>query len=145
MSGACDGFENILDARFTDAGNDILCNPISPAITGDVKPLQELLEFNGENALGIWKLRVVDSADDDLGKLNDWSLEICSLEAVLAVNNYVFDNFKIFPNPSDGRFRIQFNSENTADVEISVYDLLGRKIANRVFKNSFTAFDEEID
>jgi hypothetical protein len=90
-------------------------------------------------------LRVVDSWEDDFGTLNDWSLEICNSEPVLAVNNFVFDQFKIFPNPSNGRFRIQFNSKITGDVDAILYDLLGRKVAERTFSSNDNAFDEEVN
>ena len=110
-----------------------------------MQPLQALSEFTGESTKGIWKLRVVDSWEEDTGVLNDWSLEICNSEPVLGVNNFVFDQFKIFPNPSDGRFRIQFNSENTGDVDVTLYDLLGRTVGERTFNNSDNAFDEEIN
>ena len=117
----------------------------SPGISGTIEPIQELSTFNGENAQGNWILKVVDGAADDIGFLEAWSLEICSSEAVLGVNNYVFDDFTVFPNPSDGRFNVKFRSEETSDVEILVYDILGRKIVKKNFKNLSNNFDERID
>jgi len=63
----------------------------------------------------------------------------------LGVNNYVFDEFVVFPNPSDGQFNVKFRSEETSDVEILLYDLLGRKIVQRNFKNAANRFNEVID
>jgi subtilisin-like proprotein convertase family protein len=144
LSGACNGSENIVNAIFDDSGVEIECQ-FNPGITGVVRPFQPLTEFNGESTRGIWKLRVVDSWEDDFGTLNDWSLEICNSEPVLAVNNFVFDQFKIFPNPSNGRFRIQFTSQITGDVDAILYDLLGRKVAERTFSSNDNAFDEEVN
>ena len=145
LSGACNGSENIANAIFDDSGVEIECQfPPSPGIAGVVRPFQPLSEFTGESTRGVWKLRVVDSWEDDTGVLNDWSLEICNSEPVLAVNNFVFDQFKIFPNPSNGRFRIQFNSDNTGDVDVLLYDLLGRKVAAKSFSDDANAFDEEV-
>jgi len=144
LSGACNGSENIVNATFDDSGVEIECQ-FNPGITGVVRPFQPLTEFIGESTRGIWKLRVVDSWEDDFGTLNDWSLEICNSEPVLAVNNFVFDQFKIFPNPSNGRFRIQFNSQITGDVDAILYDLLGRKVAERTFSSNDNAFDEEVN
>ena len=144
LSGACNGSENIVNAIFDDSGVEIECQ-FNPGITGVVRPFQPLSEFSGESTRGIWKLRVVDSWEDDFGTLNDWSLEICNSEPVLAVNNFVFDQFKIFPNPSNGRFRIQFNSKITGDVDAILYDLLGRKVAERTFSSNDNAFDEEVN
>ena len=144
LSGACNGSENIVNAIFDDTGVEIECQ-FDPGITGVVRPFQPLSEFTGESTRGIWKLRVVDSWEDDFGALNDWSLEICNSEPVLAVNNFVFDQFKIFPNPSNGRFRIQFTSQITGDVDAILYDLLGRKVAERTFSSNDNAFDEEVN
>jgi subtilisin-like proprotein convertase family protein len=144
LSRTCTNSLNIVDAIFDDSGVDIECQ-FNPGITGVVKPFQPLSEFTGENTRGIWKLRVFDREEQDFGTLNDWSLEICNSEPVLAVNNFVFDQFKIFPNPSDGRFRIQFNSEITGDVDVALYDLLGRKVAERSFSDSDNSFDEEVN
>lgn len=40
-------------------------------------PLQSLSAFNGEEAQGDWRLRVIDDANADGGELQTWSLEIC--------------------------------------------------------------------
>jgi len=144
LSGACVNSNNIVDAIFDDSGAEIECQ-FDPGITGVVRPFQPLSEFTGESTRGIWKLRVVDSEERDFGILNNWSLEICNSEPVLAVNNFVFDQFKIFPNPSNGRFRIQFNSEITGDVDLILYDLLGRKVAAQKFSSNANAFDEEVN
>ncbi len=145
LSGACNGSENMENLIFDDNGGVIECQfPPAPGLTGEIQPLQPLSEFTGESTQGIWKLKVVDSWDEDTGVLNEWSLEICTSEPVLGVNNFVFDQFKIFPNPSNGRFRIQFNSDNTGDVDVLLYDLLGRKVAAKSFSDDANAFDEEV-
>jgi hypothetical protein len=40
---------------------------------------------------------------------------------------------------------VKFRSEETSDVEILVYDLLGRKIVKKNYKNLSNNFDERID
>ena len=47
-----------------------------PPFTDTFKPEGDLTAFNGENANGTWKLRIVDSEQDDVGTLNRWSLTI---------------------------------------------------------------------
>jgi len=144
INNACDASENI-QVVFSDDGDPLSCNVFSPGIAGTIKPAQELSLFKGENAQGNWTLKVVDGGAVDTGFIEAWSLEICSSEPVLAVNNYVFDDFTVFPNPSDGRFSVKFRSEETSDVEIFVYDLLGRKIVKKNYKNLSNKFDERID
>lgn len=144
LNSDCDDGEDV-QVIFSDAGDPLSCNFSSPAISGVKKPRQELSIFNGENAQGNWTLTIVDDAPVDTGVLEAWSLEICSSEPVLGVNNYVFDNFKVYPNPSDGIFKVKFNSEETGDVDIMIYDLLGRKISHKVFKSQENIFDENLD
>jgi len=144
ISNACSD-RNDIEAVISDDGEVLSCNFGSPAISGSVKPVDQLSSFNGENAQGNWILRVVDNGLADFGFIEAWSIEICSSEPVLGVNNYVFDEFVVFPNPSDGQFNVKFRSEETSDVEILLYDLLGRKIVQRNFKNAANRFNEVID
>ena len=109
------------------------------------KPIQEFSNFNGENAIGNWILTVIDDEAIDTGTLEAWSLEICSSEAVLGVNNYVYDDFTVYPNPSDGNFKVKFRSDDLGDVDILIYDLLGRKVVEKTFKSPSNNFEEELN
>jgi hypothetical protein len=51
----------------------------------------------------------------------------------------------VYPNPSNGIFNLEFNSKNTSDVEINIYDMMGRSILTRIFKNKSTTFLESIN
>ncbi|RLD85693.1 MAG: hypothetical protein DRJ07_02515 [Bacteroidetes bacterium] len=143
LSGACDSSDDIV-VTFDDTGTDINCSFNAPAISGIIKPAQALFAFKGESSNGVWKLKVVDGAEADTGNLQSWSLKICTSEPVLGVNNYVFNNFKVYPNPSNGIFNIEFNSKNTSDVEINLYDIMGRTILRKVFKTTSSTFKERI-
>jgi len=57
----------------------------------------------------------------------------------------VFNNFKVYPNPSNGIFNVEFNSRSTSNVEIKLFDIMGRNILKRVFKNNSTMFNERIN
>ena len=90
-------------------------------------------------------MKVVDGWDGDAGVIESWSIELCTSEPSLAVNNYVFDNFKVYPNPSSGIFNIEFTSKSTNDVSITVFDLLGRKIIQKEYIKSTTSFKDVIN
>ena len=63
----------VLDDDDEDAPSII--NGAAP-FTGTFKPDGDLTAFNGENANGTWKLRIVDMEQDDVGAVNRWSLTI---------------------------------------------------------------------
>lgn len=75
ISKNCGNLNNII-AVFDDEGAEFNCSG-NPAISGTVKPLGSLSSFNGESTLGEWTLEVEDSAVDDGGSLDAFSLEIC--------------------------------------------------------------------
>ncbi len=144
ISNACDAREDI-QVVLSDNGDVLSCNFSSPGISGTKKPVDALSVFNGENAQGNWILKVVDGAADDFGNIEGWSIEVCSSEAILGVNNYVFDEFTVFPNPSDGEFTIKFRSEEISDVDVMIYDLLGRKVIQKTFRDPSASFEETLD
>ncbi len=144
ISGSCANGDDI-DVTFEDNGITINCLTSIPVITGIVKPTQTLSGLISENSTGTWKLIVEDDGIQDTGILNSWSLELCTSEPVLGVNSFVFEDFKVYPNPSSGVFNVQFTSKNTSDVEITVFDLLGRKITHKTFKTSNISFNESLN
>ena len=70
------GQDEDIDARFDDDGVPLTCNPVAPAVSGDVIPVTELRDLIGIGALGDWTLASWDNfspADD--GVLNEWCVE----------------------------------------------------------------------
>lgn len=134
--------EDNIQAIFSDEGGSLVCDT---PLMGEFEPINALNSFKNENAQGEWKLKVVDSGDRDEGNVLAWSLEICTFEPVLSVNNHVFENFNIFPNPSQGVFTITFKRKDPSDVEITLFDVLGRAVSNQTFKTPGLQFREVID
>jgi subtilisin-like proprotein convertase family protein len=122
-------------ATFDNAGVNVVCGN-NPAISGTVIPVQTLSAFNGESANGNWTLRVLDSFNEDGGSINGWSLNLCSAQTALAVNENSLENFVLYPNPNKGNFTIQFNSASGSDVSIAVNDMRGRQIFKKAYQNT---------
>ena len=53
-------------------------------------------------------------------------------------------NFELYPNPSQGEINISF-LKDANEVELILYDLLGRKINEKHYTNPTQTFDEIID
>jgi subtilisin-like proprotein convertase family protein len=146
--------EDGLDVTFTDGAGTIVC--ANPTV-GTFSPYQPLSIFNemptfvsadnvAENwTTNDWALYISDGYIDDTGVLNDWSIEICT-EAALSSGefNISANDIIVYPNPSSGVFNLEINSLNSSDVEILIYDLLGRVVFENNYENSFN-FNETID
>jgi len=77
FNNSCDDFRNV-SATFDDDASAFICNAVSPAIQGTVKPLGSLSSFNGESTLGTWVLTVADNAPADGGIFSSFSLDVCA-------------------------------------------------------------------
>lgn len=51
--------------------------------------------------------------------------------------------FVLYPNPSDGEFRIRFVPESKGDINIDVFDITGKLVYNEVFANE-KEFDQTV-
>lgn len=64
----------------------------------------------------------------------------------LETDNFVFESFAVYPNPSTGIFNLTFKVESTDAVDVSLYDLRGRLIRQNTFNNiSSDSFNSQLD
>jgi subtilisin-like proprotein convertase family protein len=126
---------NDIIATFDDAGIPIACAN-NPAISGTIKPTQVLSAFNGQTSQGTWTLRVLDSANQDGGSIVGWSLNPCGIQVPLSVDQNSLANFTVFPNPTQGNFTVQFNSDSSQAVQVELYDLRGRSVYHSNHENT---------
>lgn len=126
---------NDINATFDDAGVPLVCAN-NPAISGTVKPTQVLSAFNGQSSAGTWTLRVLDSANQDGGSIVGWSLNPCGVQIPLSVDQNSLANFAVYPNPTQGNFTVQFNSDSSQAVQVELYDLRGRSVYGSTFENT---------
>lgn len=130
---ACDGVTTSLNATFDDQGTNVTCGAV---ITGNILPAEPLSVYNGTNPQGSWLFAVRDLAAQDTGTVNSFSITICSQTAVLSTENFGLADFKIYPNPNNGTFNIQFNSDSSNEIKVGVHDIRGREIFNQSYQNT---------
>jgi subtilisin-like proprotein convertase family protein len=126
---------NDVIATFDDSGVALTCAN-NPAVSGTIKPSQLLSAFNGQTANGVWTLRVFDAFNGDGGAINGWSLNICKTEPALGIATSNFANLSVFPNPSKDQVTVQFQTQSSEPIGISIYDLRGREISTNIYSNS---------
>jgi hypothetical protein len=56
--------------------------------------------------------------------------------AGLGNQDFAFTNFRLFPNPNNGSFTIQFESQTTNEIAVAIHDVRGRSILEKRFNNS---------
>jgi uncharacterized delta-60 repeat protein len=76
-----------------------------PPFRGSFRPEEALSTLNGQNPNGVWKLEVTDTAAEDVGKLNSWSLSFTSRGEPAALTDAA-GNFS-FPNLAPGSYMIR--------------------------------------
>ncbi|PJJ09948.1 putative secreted protein (Por secretion system target) [Flavobacterium sp. 1] len=131
---SCGATNTSLILTYDDLGGALGCGVNTSQI---VVPTGVLASFNGESAQGTWKLRFRDTGVGDSGTIDSASIQICSSAYVpLALPDYEISNFVLYPNPNKGSFTIQFKSIDTADLQVYVTDLSGRKIYQKTIKNT---------
>lgn len=75
------------------------------------------------------------------GEVEDYTLNV---QASLAIEEFGFDNFVVYPNPNKGEFTIKLNSSLSSNINVEVFDLRGRTIYKSTHKDAGD-FNEKIN
>ena len=67
--------DNFVDTVFDDEAATAIGSSSAP-FTGSFRPDQLLSAFDGQDAFGVWTLRVADRAARDVGSINRWGIDI---------------------------------------------------------------------
>lgn len=67
--------DNYIDTVFDDEAATAISAAGAP-FTGSFRPDQLLSAFDGQDAFGVWTLRVADQAGLDVGSINRWGIDI---------------------------------------------------------------------
>jgi hypothetical protein len=51
-----------------------------------------------------------------------------TVEGLIGFEDFTFDNFAVYPNPSNGTFNLTFKPASNDNIEVALYDLRGRAI-----------------
>lgn len=75
--------------------------------------------------------------------LNDARITV---EGTIGVDDFEFENFTVYPNPSNGTFNLKFTPASADKIEVSLYDLRGRMINQSIYDDaSTTIFSRELN
>ena len=146
FSGSCTSNDN-MNATFDDAGSALVCatstGTTTYAVSGIITPVSLLSAFNGQNSTGTWTLKVIDGFNLDGGSLNNWSIDFCTVTP-LGVEEKVFQDFALYPNPNNGNFNVKLTSNSNENIKVLVHDISGRQVYEKSFANS-GIFNQDIN
>lgn len=99
LANACDDTANISNTTFDDEANALVCNAAAPAISGTIKPMNNMSATSlGKNAIGEWKLIVVDDVKSNGGQINSVSITICASVANTNIPSFTSSVIKLDAN-----------------------------------------------
>ncbi len=86
---------------------------------------------------------MIKGSDNIFFDLNDARIVI---QGTVGVEDFAFENFSVYPNPSNGIFNLQFIPSSAEKIEVTLYDLRGRLIDQMVYDDASTAiFNRELN
>jgi hypothetical protein len=75
------------------------------------------------------------------GETEDYSVTV---DATASIEDVVFNGFNLYPNPTRGAFKLNFEVVNTDKVSVQLFDVRGRLIGEKKYLNTNTVFSESI-
>src|SRR5690606_35827320 len=72
---------------------------------------------------------------------------VITVEGIIGVGEFTFENFAVYPNPSNGTFNLTFTPASNDNIEVSLYDLRGRAISQTTFDDvsASNIFNKQLD
>ena len=72
---------------------------------------------------------------------------VITVTGTVGVEEFSFENFAVYPNPSNGTFNLTFKPATNDNIEVSLYDLRGRIIGQTTFDdvNASNTFSKQLD
>ncbi|MCB0464700.1 MAG: T9SS type A sorting domain-containing protein [Aequorivita sp.] len=72
---------------------------------------------------------------------------VITVTGVVGVEEFSFENFAVYPNPSNGTFNLTFKPASNDNIEVSLYDLRGRIISQSTFDDisASNTFSKQLD
>lgn len=83
------------------------------------------------------KMKVADASDEDMKRLKN---QLGTVD-----NKVEMENMKLYPNPNDGKFNLNFNLKNKGDAEITVYNVEGKQVYSEKLPDFQGEYNKPID
>ena len=75
-------------------------------------------------------------------EVEDYTINV--LDATASINDYAFEGFNLYPNPSNGNFNLQFDTVSSDKVKLQLFDITGRLVRELNYANIAARFSESV-
>ncbi|MBZ9652456.1 zinc-dependent metalloprotease [Psychroflexus montanilacus] len=75
------------------------------------------------------------------GEVEDYTIHV---KSTLSQASFALQNLRIYPNPSQGKFNVEFFVENSTEVKLKIFDIRGRSLMNKTY-DVFGNFSQELN
>lgn len=69
---------------------------------------------------------------------------VITIEGVLALNENSFENFALWPNPSNGSINLVLTPFSNGEIKVSLYDIRGSLVYNKGFETNGSLFEKAL-
>ena len=70
---------------------------------------------------------------------------VITIEGVLALNENSFENFALWPNPSNGSINLALTPFSNGEIKVSLYDIRGSLVYNKGFETNGSLFEKALN
>jgi len=70
---------------------------------------------------------------------------IITVEGELNINDSNFENFAVWPNPSNGFINLSLSPSSNENIQVSLYDIKGSRVYTEDFESNGIVFQQSID
>jgi hypothetical protein len=85
----------------------------------------------------ILNMNVTDASEEDVKRLRS---QLGNVD-----NKVEMENMKLYPNPNDGKFNLNFNLKNKGDAEVTVYNVEGKQVYSEKLPDFQGEYNKPID
>ena len=118
----------------------------SAPFKGEFRPQGNLDDFHdGSNPNGIWKLRMCDNADDDVGTLIGFRLSLTRITTGIEDVVEKGIGMTVAPNPSQGRISVSLAQAQPQDLNFDVLDVAGKVVYHYEQARAGSHFETSFD
>ena len=69
---------------------------------------------------------------------------VITIEGVLALDENSFENFALWPNPSNGSINLALTPFSNGEIKVSLYDIRGSLVYNKGFETNGSLFEKAL-